>query len=43
MRIRTSLRLMITLVLFFVRSVAQTAIGAVYLDPSKPVDVRVTT
>jgi len=40
-RIGNILQLAVVLVLIIVRSVAQTAGGAVYLDPSKPVDVRV--
>ena len=41
MRLRTILQVVIILALVHVRSVAQTAGNAVYLDPSKPIDVRV--
>ena len=41
MRIRTALQLALVLVLAVVHSAGQAAGGAVYLDPSKPIDMRV--
>src|SRR5271155_3202248 len=41
MRFRTTLQVAIILVLFIARSAGQTAGGAVYLDPSQPINVRV--
>src|SRR5579863_494352 len=40
-RSRTILQIVVTLALILVRSAAQTADKPIYLDPSKPVDVRV--